>query len=129
MIRKYLRKARDLFIFFKAGHSGYLVFFISIINFTVIQYNLLISQIPFLSKFIPDIIFFMLLFIMTYFPLAILIGIFEFKKGTLARRPKLNPYIQSVVESTILFREGLIEGDEGKIRKSVEIMEKWKEIL
>ena len=129
MIRNFLRMCRDLFIYFKAGHSGYLVFFISIVNFAVIQYRLLISQIPLLSKFLPNLLTFTLFFVVTYFPLAIWIGIFEFEKGTLIRKPKLNPYIQSVVESTILFREGLIEGDEGKIRKSVKIMEKWKEIL
>jgi len=126
MIRRALRVGRDLFIYFKAGHSGYLVFFISIINFTVIQYRLLISQIPLLSNILPDIVSFTVLFMATYLPLAIMIGVFDYRKGGLARRPKLNPYIQSVVESTILFREGLIEDDEEKIRRSVEIMEKWR---
>ena len=126
MIRRALKMGRDLFIYFKAGHSNYLTFFISIFNFTVIQYRLLLSQIPFFSKLLPDLFSFIVVFTVTYIPVAIIIGVFEFKRGTLARRPKLNPYVQSVVESTILFREGLVEEDEEKIRRSVEIMEKWR---
>ena len=125
MLRRLLKLFRDLFIYFKAGHSGYLSFFISIFNFTVIQHRLLISQIPLLSQILPSLTSFIVLFTLTYIPIAILIGRFEFKRGALARRPKLNPYIQSVVESTILFREGVVEGSEEKIRRSVEIMEKW----
>lgn len=126
MLRRFMKLMRDLFIFFKAGHSGYLAFGISLFNFAVIQYRLLISQLPVFSNVLPDLSSFILVFVLMYVPLAIGIGVFEFRKGTRTRTPKLNPYIQSVVESTVLFREGLLEGDEGKIRESIEIMEKWR---
>jgi len=117
---------RDLFIFFKAGHSGYLTFAISLFNFAVIQHRLLISQIPMLVEWIPNLTSFFLLFIGVYIPMAILIGAFEFRKGTRTRTPKLNYHTQSILESTILFREGILEGSEDKIRRSIKILEKWK---
>jgi len=126
VFRRSLKLMRDLFIFFKAGHSGYLSFAISLFNFAVIQHRLLISQIPMFSQALPSLTSFLVFFIVTYIPLAIVIGVFEFRKGTRTRTPKLNPYIQSVVESTVLFREGFLEGDEEKIRESIVIMEKWR---
>ena len=126
MIRRVLKLMRDLFIFFKAGHSGYLTFAISLFNFAVIQHRLLISQIPVLVEWIPDLSSFILLFIGTYIPLAIGIGVFEFRKGAMTRTPKLNFHSQSILEATILFREGILEGSDDKIRKSIKILEKWK---
>lgn len=126
MIRRVLKLMRDMFIFFKAGHSGYLTFVISLFNFAVIQHRLLISQIPILAEWIPNLPSFILFFMVTYIPLAIGIGVFEFKKGAMTRTPKLNFHTQSVLESTILFREGILEGSEDKIRESIKILEKWK---
>ncbi len=132
MLRRTARRIRDLWIYFKAGHSGYLTFTLSILNFVVLQHRLLIQYIPFLSKYLSSLTSFFLVFVFTYIPLAIGIGYFEFRKGEMKRRPMLNPYAQDTIEAHILLSKGLlsyIEGDEesakNQIEKSGEILSKW----
>jgi hypothetical protein len=132
MLRRTARSLRDLWIYFKAGHSGYLTFTLSILNFVVLQHRLLIQYIPFLSKYLSSLSTFFVLFVFTYIPLAIGIGYFEFRKGEMKRKPMLNPYLQDTIEAHILMNNGLrsyIEGDEAsakdQIEKSSEILHKW----
>ena len=132
MLRRTAHIIRDLWIYFKAGHSGYLTFTLSLLNFVVLQHRLLIEYIPFLSQFIPSLSTFFLLFIFSYIPLAIGIGFFEFRKGEMKRRPMLNPYSQDTIEAHILLNEGLlryIDGDvenaKNMIQKSTEILNRW----
>lgn len=132
MLRRTARTLRDLWIYFKAGHSGYLTFTLSILNFVVIQHRLLIEYIPLLSKYLSSLTAFFVFFLFTYIPLAIGIGYFEFRKGELKRRPMLNPYAQDTIEAHILMNHGLlsyIEGNEtrakNQINKSNEILRKW----
>jgi hypothetical protein len=134
MLRRTARKIRDLWIYFKAGHSGYLTFTISIMNFVVIQHRLLIENIPFLSKYVPSLTTFFLLFLFTYIPLAVGIGYFEFSKGEMKRRPILNPYTQDTIRAHILMNNGLlsfIDGDEAsakdQIQRSSDILRKWQQ--
>ena len=133
MLRRSARKIRDLWIYFKAGHSGYLTFTLSILNFVVLQHRLLIQYIPFLSKYLNSLTSFFLFFVFTYIPLAIGIGYFEFRKGEMKRRPMLNPYAQDTIRAHILMNNGLlsfIEGDEAsakdQIQRSSEILRKWQ---
>ena len=134
MLRRSARKIRDLWIYFKAGHSGYLTFTLSMLNFVVLQHRLLIQYIPFLSKYLNSLTSFFLFFVFTYIPLAIGIGYFEFRKGEMKRRPMLNPYTQDTIEAHILLNKGLlsyIEGDEtsakDQIEKSSELLRKWRQ--
>jgi hypothetical protein len=41
----------------------------------------------------------MIVFFLTYIPLAVIIGYFEFKKGEVTRRPMINPFLQDNVEA------------------------------
>ena len=75
------RKVRDIWIYFKTGHSGYLVYLLSLMNFVVLQHRLLIQYIPILSRYLNQLSTFILFFIFTYIPLAVVIGFFEFQKG------------------------------------------------
>lgn len=134
MLRRTARRFRDLWIYFKAGHSGYLTFTLSILNFVVLQHRLLIQYIPFLSKYLSSLTSFFLVFIFTYIPLAIGIGYFEFRKGEMKRKPMLNPYAQDTIKAHILMNNGLlnfIEGDEAsakeQIKLSIEILRKWQQ--
>lgn len=127
------RKLRDIWIYFKTGHSGYLVYLLSLMNFVVLQHRLLISYIPILSRYLNQLSTFILFFIFTYIPLAVVIGFFEFQKGEMRRRPMLTPYIQDSLEATILQGEGLIKYFDGdiveakrKIEDSITIQKKWK---
>ena len=134
MLRRTARRFRDLWIYFKAGHSGYLTFTLSILNFVVLQHRLLIQYIPFLSKYLSSLTSFFLVFMFTYIPLAIGIGYFEFRKGEMKRKPMLNPYAQDTIKAHILMNNGLlnfIEGDEAsakeQIKLSIEILRKWQQ--
>jgi hypothetical protein len=133
MSRKIARIFRDLWIYFKAGHGGYLVYSMSIMNFVVLQHRLLIQSVPFLSKYLGKLSSFIIFFFLTYIPLAIVLGHFEFRKGELTRRPMLNPYIQDSIESTLLLNSGLLDyingdadGAREKIEESLNIMNRWR---
>jgi hypothetical protein len=133
MLRNIARKIRDLWIYFKAGHGGYLVYSMSIMNFIVLQHRLLIQYVPFLSQYLNKLSTFVALFFFTYIPLAVLLGYFEFRKGEMTRRPILNPYLRDRNEATILQSESLqsyydgdVEGAKIKIEESILVMSKWR---
>jgi hypothetical protein len=133
MIIKGGRAFRDFWIYFKTGHSGYLVYTLSMLNFVVLQHRLLISYIPFLSHYFSRLSTFIALFAVTYIPLAMVIGYFEFRKGEVMRRPMLNPYTQETLEASIRLNSGLLQyidgnTDEAKaqIEESLAILRKWR---
>jgi hypothetical protein len=133
MLRATGRRLRDFWIYFKTGHSTYLVYSLSIMNFITLQHRLLISTIPFLEKYLSRLSTFVIVFFLTYIPIAMALGYFEYKKGEMKRRPMLNPYTQDTIEAQILQSRGLLSymnGDveEAKIQltQSQEILNKWK---
>jgi uncharacterized protein YneF (UPF0154 family) len=64
---------------FRAGHSVYLIFVLTFINFILIAYRLLIEKIPMLQDVIPNLSMFILLFLGFYIPTAIIIGFWHRK--------------------------------------------------
>ena len=105
----------------------------SIMNFIVLQHRLLISYIPFLSKYLSKLSTFVVFFFISYIPLAVVMGYFEYRKGAMARRPMLNPYLRDTIEVTILQSEGLksyFDGDvdraKTKIEESLFVMRRWR---
>jgi hypothetical protein len=132
-LRQAARVARDLWIYFKSGHSGYFAFILSMLNFVVLQYNLFVERIPILKQYMPRMSTFFILFSLIYFPVAILIGRFEFKKGTTMRRPFLAPYTQDNIESNIRLRRSLMHYYNGEkenamkeLAESEKLLIKWK---
>jgi hypothetical protein len=107
-VRGVARIARDLWIYFKSGHSGYFAFVLSLLNFVVLQYNLLVERIPFLKEVMPRMGTFILLFSLTYFPIATIVGYYEIKRGATMRGPFLSPYTQDFLESHIRLRRSLM---------------------
>ncbi len=65
---------------FRNGHSIYLAFFLTFINFILITYNFAISQVSFLNGLADNIFAFAALFIAVYIPAAIVIGYWHRKK-------------------------------------------------
>jgi hypothetical protein len=133
MLRNIARKSRDLWIYFKAGHGGYLVYSMSIMNFIVLQHRLLIQYVPFLSKYLSKLSTFVALFFLTYIPLAVILGFFEYRKGEMTRRPMLNPYTRDTIRANILqseslqsFYDGDVEGAKTKIEESLLVMRRWR---
>ena len=64
---------------FRAGHSVYLIFVLTFINFILIAYRLLIEKIPMLQDVIPNLSMFILLFLGFYIPTAIIMGFWHRK--------------------------------------------------
>lgn len=65
---------------FRNGHSIYLVFILTFVNFILITYNFAIERITFLQGIIDNTLVFAALFIAVYIPTAILIGYYHRKK-------------------------------------------------
>lgn len=64
---------------FRLGHSTYLIFMLTFVNFILIAYRLLIERVPVLQEIIPELWIFAILFIIIYFPVAILVGLWHRK--------------------------------------------------
>ncbi len=80
---------------FRNGHSIYLIFAMTFANFITIQYGLLIDRVPQLSSIFTSIWFFAIVFIITYLPLAMIIGYWHRKS-------------QWSVEQEALFKENKV---------------------
>ena len=59
---------------FRQGHSIYLIFLLTFMNFILIAYRLLIERVAVFKELVPDLWMFALMFIVFYLPAAILIG-------------------------------------------------------
>ena len=59
---------------FRQGHSIYLIFLLTFMNFILIAYRLLIERIAAFKELVPELWMFALVFIVFYLPAAILIG-------------------------------------------------------
>jgi len=59
---------------FRLGHGMYLIFAMSFANFILIFYRLLVERIEFLAEIITNLGTFVIILLITYVPLAILIG-------------------------------------------------------
>ena len=59
---------------FRLGHSVYLIFLLSFSNFILIFHRLLIERIDFLNNIFSDLWMFILLFVVVYFPIAVIVG-------------------------------------------------------
>ena len=126
---KILRVLRDLWIYFYTGHSSSLIYTMGIMNFIVLQHRLLISYIPFLNKYLSNLTTFIIFFTVTYTPLAISIGILEFRKGESKRRPKLNPFNQDILIAEVAMIDGFIEiAQQIQSPTAIENLQKAREI-
>jgi len=108
---------------FRLGHSTYLIFMLTFVNFILISYRLLIERIPFLQKFIPELWIFAILFLGIYIPVAIIIGFWHRKTQLKVEQTLLlqqNPFIAK------LFRTML---DVQTKKATKEEIEKFREFL
>lgn len=56
------------------GHTNYLIFSLTIVNFVLILYRFLIEQDPIINEFLADLGTFTLVLMIFYVPISILIG-------------------------------------------------------
>jgi hypothetical protein len=80
---------------FRNGHSIYLAFVLTFINFILITYNFAIGKVPFLQGFVGNVGAFAVVFILLYIPAAIGAGYWHRKR-------------QYSVENEALLRENWI---------------------
>ena len=79
-------------VYFRRGHSSWFAMLLSFLNFIVIQYRLLIEQIPFLRNMFSSLTVFTLLFIAVYVPTATLFGWLDYKRLTKPRELEADYY-------------------------------------
>ena len=109
--------------YFLRGHNQWFALAFSLINFTLIFYKLLLENLVFIPDYLKSYTLFVILFGLTYFPLATIIGFYDFKKGTFNAEQKLSREISPIWKE--LFSR--IEKLENNGVDSLKILEKLEE--
>jgi uncharacterized protein YneF (UPF0154 family) len=113
---------------FRQGHSVYLIFMLTFINFILISYRLLIEKVGIFKELIPDLWLFAVLFIVIYVPAAIIIGYWHRKTqlrvdSTLIQQQ--NPILAKMVRTLLDVQTGNASSEEIKeFREFLEKIEK-----
>ena len=117
---------------FRQGHSIYLIFLLTFVNFILISYRLLIEKVPVFQKLVPELWIFALLFILIYLPAATLIGFWHRRtqlrvENTLVQQQ--NPVLAKMVRTLLDVQMGIASKEEiDKFRKMlVKIEKKWND--
>ena len=99
-IKLFLRSWIDRFSvlkqYFLRGHNAWFALFFSIINFTLIFYNLLFEKLYFIPEIMKSYLVFFIVFGIIYFPISTLLGYLDFKKGTFSAEQNLQKTINPV---------------------------------
>jgi hypothetical protein len=113
---------------FRQGHSVYLIFMLTFVNFILITYRLLIEKITTFKELIPELWIFALLFIVCYVPAAILIGFWHRRtqlrvETTLVQQQ--NPVLARMIRTLLDVQTGIATKEEiEEFRKMLESIEK-----
>jgi hypothetical protein len=82
LLRKWIDKGGRIRQYFLRGHSNWFALILSLINFTLIFYNLLFKNLFFVPDVLKSYSVFFIIFGVLYFPTAAIFGWLDFKKGT-----------------------------------------------
>ena len=113
---------------FRQGHTVYLIFLLTFVNFILIAYRLLIERISIFKELIPELWVFALLFISIYIPAAILIGLWHRRtqlrvETTLVNQQ--NPLLAKMIRTLLDVQTGDASQEEIKeFRKMLKEIEK-----
>lgn len=113
---------------FRQGHSVYLIFMLTFVNFILITYRLLIEKITTFKELIPELWIFAVLFIICYVPAAILIGFWHRRtqlrvETTLVQQQ--NPVLARMIRTLLDVQTGIATKEEiEEFRKMLESIEK-----
>ena len=113
---------------FRQGHSIYLIFMLTFVNFILISYRLLIERVEIFKELIPELWIFALLFIVCYIPAATLIGFWHRRtqlrvETTIVNQQ--NPVLARMIRTLLDVQTGVASEDEIKeFRKMLEKIEK-----
>ena len=113
---------------FRQGHSIYLIFMLTFVNFILIAYRLLIEKVTVFKELIPELWMFATLFIICYIPAATLIGFWHRRtqlrvETTIVNQQ--NPVLARMIRTLLDVQTGVASEDEIKeFRKMLEKIEK-----
>ena len=113
---------------FRQGHSIYLIFMLTFVNFILISYRLLIERVAIFKELIPELWIFASLFIICYIPAATLIGFWHRRtqlrvETTIVNQQ--NPILAKMIRTLLDVQTGVASEDEIKeFRKMLEKIEK-----
>ena len=113
---------------FRQGHSVYLIFVLTFINFILIAYRLLIERVTIFKELIPELWIFALMFILFYIPAATLIGFWHRRtqlrvETTLVNQQ--NPVLARMIRTLLDVQTGIASEEEIKeFRKMLKNIEK-----
>lgn len=96
---------------FRTGHGTYLVYFLAFMNFTILMYELVLVNIPGMTILFPNILYFLLIFLALYIPLAALIGWLHRRYQMpidIALSMKQNPYWRNITKSLAEFETAML---------------------
>jgi len=102
---------------FRAGHSVYLIFVLTFINFILISYRLLIEKVPMFQELIPNLSIFILIFLGFYIPAALLIGFWHRKtqlKVETTLTMQQNPVFAKMIRTILDVQTGKASDEEVK---------------
>lgn len=92
--------------YFRRGHGTYLVFLMSLANFMVIQYRLLIEYIPLMDALFSSLTAFSITFFLVYVPTATIMGWLDYKRLAvpidLTVMARANPWVQDLAKALML---------------------------
>lgn len=112
---------------FRQGHTIYLVFAMTFLNFITIQYALLIDRVPALSSIFSNLWVFAIVFIGAYMPLAIIIGYWHRKTQWKVEQEAM--FSENVVQARLwLFMIRLVQGKISE-KEQTEMQEMLEKII
>ena len=112
--------------YFRRGHGTYLAFLVSLLNFVVIQYRLLIDYVSALKEVFPSLSMFVATFLIIYFPVATFVGWLDYRRLSAPVDTALifrsNPWARDMAKALILIAEALDPETREKVNA---LLEKW----
>lgn len=111
-----------LLTFFKRGYGAWVSYVFGLANFIVLQYSLLITNVPLLSGLFSSVWVFLCVFVVVVLPVTVLVGFWDYKRGSVPVENSVatlaSPYNTDLAYAICLLADG--RGGEAKA-----VMSKW----
>ena len=119
------RRILRYWTYIRRGHAVYLAFFVSLLNFVIIQYRLLVQYMPQLASIFPSLGFFALCVTATYVPIAATIGWLDYKRYGYPMDSRImaenNPWTRDLARALYL----IASGGEEEAEEARRVLERW----